>query len=86
MVGPARKQRKPTIVKQSGTEYRTYTERRNDELQWQTKLPLAKGTRKKPLLITAKEVKIKENASTKKTNERLGHSVATTEEESEAQA
>ena len=86
MVGPARKQRKPTTVKQSGTEYRMHFERKNkEELKMISKILPGHGTRKKPLLLTGK-VKViekEDNKNTKKTDERAGYSISDTEKEKE---
>jgi hypothetical protein len=72
MVGPQRKQRKPTVSRESGTHFKFKFEKKNKEEKLMAKYFMpAKGTRKRPLMLTGKTVPVKENKETKKTDERI---------------
>ncbi len=73
MVGPARKQRKPKAVKQSGTEYKMrFEEKNSEEFKFVSNIVPGSGTRKRPLLLEGKSVNIEDNPLVKKTNKRIG--------------
>lgn len=78
-----RKQRKPKIARQSGTEYKTHTEMHQVKRKWQSKIIPSHGTRKKPLLLTGKVVEKGDESATKKTDERMGFDSSTNEEKKE---